>query len=159
MPNCATRWYCCVMSRYRTALYTAPANSLLVIRKEMTHETSLVLLFGQLWPDFRIQLTVNQWLSSLHRLVVPIETFPDRGRRCPQSCSGSLSPINNSFSPCSLYSRTQYTGVIHANVKPAPSKPQRCPAGWRSCRSGGRTDWGREPSSGLTAGALSSAPA
>lgn len=50
-----------------------------VIRREMTHEILLVLVCGQLWPDFRIQLTVNRYFSSLHRLIVPIETFPDSG--------------------------------------------------------------------------------
>lgn len=40
----------------------APPNCfplLWVIRREMTHEILLALVCGQLWPDFRIQLTVN----------------------------------------------------------------------------------------------------
>lgn len=60
----------------------APPNCfplLWVIRREMTHEILLVLVCGQLWPDFRIQLTVNRYFSSLHHLIVPIKTFPDSG--------------------------------------------------------------------------------
>lgn len=46
--------------RWNSSCSSQQPAVLQVIRSETTHDTSLVLLFGQLWPDFRIQLTVNQ---------------------------------------------------------------------------------------------------
>lgn len=56
----------------------------------MTHEILLVLVCGQLWPDFRIQLTVNGRFSSLNRLIVSIKSFADTGGGCGAADADAL---------------------------------------------------------------------